>query len=144
MAIQTRAISDGEIADSNALGKILRQIFSDLEDQLNNRAQIYATNGTIPAGVEQGSIVVDTDKNGTISIKTATSRGFVTLTVGMLHGLLDRDTNFRGILRSLTTPLTDLTFAHSPGDWGFYHVTSGTRIWLWINSAGTFKSIELT
>lgn len=143
MAISTRQIGNAESFSSpDELIKRLREILFDLEDQLNNRAQVYAsTDGRVPSGLNRNDILFTVFK-GRIGIRVKAAKGYAVLTADMIGGLSQKGTNFMG----LTTSAAASALAQYPdtGDWGFHHNTAASTLSLTFNLGGVLKRVTLT
>jgi len=141
MAITTRPIADKQFTDSRDIVKLIRDTFADLEDQLNARAQVYAsTDGRIPAGLNRNDILIISFK-GKITIQIKNKKGFDILTADMLGGLTKGNTRFLAFQKSNVAP----ALANFPlvNDWGFYQHT-GTATYLCFNNNSVLKKVALT
>lgn len=122
MAITVRPIGEVAIQSPRDLVKLIRDTFADLEDQLNDRAQIYtSTDGRIPAGLNRNDILVISFR-GVISLLIKNKNGFDTLTADMIGGLPARDTNYLGMQTGTAAP--SLADFPEPNDWGFFRKTT--------------------
>lgn len=143
MAITVKPFSENALSHASDLSRILKDVLSDLEDQLNQRAQIYtSTDGRIPAGLNRNDVLLIAYK-GRMSILVKAARGFNTLTADHIGGLLANGTNFLG----LKTDSVLASTAHFPraNDWGFYERTGGSPgFFLCFNHNGVIKKVALT
>lgn len=141
MAISTRPI--GNVETPEDLVKIIKEVFLDLEDQLNNRAQVYvSTNGRAPAGLNKNDVLIIAFR-GQISILIKSGTTFQTLLASMLGGLMANGTNFIGLKTDSIAP----SIVHFPedNDWGFFNRTGGSPAFLLVyNIGGAIKSQALT
>lgn len=121
MAVTLRALPSGtDTKDPSELIRVLKAIFDDLEDQLNDRAQIYATSGGIPNKLNKLDTVI-TATPSKIGLSVFLGKSFVTLVADMIGGLTKHNTNFVGqITRTFAPSLSDFPNAN---DWGFYEHT---------------------
>lgn len=127
MAISLKPLSRDTPPDQLILR--LQAILSDLEDQLNSKAQVYAnTTGLTPNGLTNGDVLV-TDLRGKITIKVKSNKQFDILTASMLGGLTANGTQFLGLIIGTTTP-TSPTYFPNEGDWGFFIDTTGPTFYL--------------
>lgn len=132
----------GSTIDVDKLLVALKDLFQDLEDQLNNRANIYvSTDGKIPTTLSPNDLVVIAT-GGTINILVKKKNGYVTLTAAMIGGLLSRGANFVGFQSVSGAPA--LSNFPNPNDWGFFTNTAGPNYYLVANFAGAIKKIALT
>lgn len=145
MAITVKPLAD---SSKDNLLQAVRQVFLDLEDQLNAKAQIYSnTTGLVPDGLVIGDILVASLK-GKISIRVKNSRGFDSLTAEMIQGLGSHGMVFKGVQEN-AQPITIGNFASiffpDANDFGFYHDTTLGRYYLcWGLGSNTFVNIRLT
>lgn len=132
----------GSSVDPQQLLAILKDIFQDLEDQLNQQANIYVSNnGKIPSNLAANDLVVIAT-GGNMSILIKGKGGFTTLNAAMLGGLLSHGSNFLGFQSLAGVP--SLTQFPNPNDWGFFTNTSAPATYLVANFAGAIKKIALT
>jgi hypothetical protein len=143
MAISTNPIPINPETSIGEVVKLFRDALQDLEDQLNNRAQIYvSTDGKIPTGLNTNDILV-VDYRGTVSLLIKKPGGFDRLTAAMIGGLTANSTNFLGVISQTGAPaLSDFP---NPSDWGFYRKTNAvTAMYLCFNYANTLFKVALT
>lgn len=132
----------GTNTDPDKLISALKKIFSDLEDQLNSRANIFvSTDGRIPSTLQKNDLLV-VALNGLLSIYIKTSKNYLKLAASMLGGLSANGSNFLGFKTSTITPaVSDFP---KPGDFGFFTNSTGPTFYLCANFAGTLKKVTLT
>lgn len=142
MAVTIKTIG-ANVTEKDDLVKIIKDVFADLEDQLNTRAQVYiSTNGVIPAGLIRNDTLI-VDYKGRITFQVKNAKGFDTLTAEMLGGLTAHTTNFLGLVQGTTAPA--ITNFPDTNDWGFYAKTTATTSFsLCYNFNGVLKKIALT
>lgn len=122
MAVSVREI--GTLTDLGEVLAALKSVFSDLEDQLNQRANIYvSTDGKVPSTLQRNDFLV-VSYRGNISLYVKGARDFTALTAAMLGGLSRNGMNFVGLVRDAINP--DLSHFPNPGDFGFFFKTSVT------------------
>ncbi len=140
MSVSIRPLGNTEGTDSKDIKRILQETFTDLEDQLNTRADIYGTtDGRIPAGLKPNDILF-TFREGRIQLFIKSRTGFVELTADMLDGLSKFGTLYLGKIVGAAAPV--VSQFPNPDDWGFYEHT-GTAFYLCYNHAGTLKKVAL-
>ncbi len=141
MAINARPI--GNVESPEQLTKIVKEVFQDLEDQLNRRAQLYvSSNGRAPSGLNNDDVLIITYKNR-FSILIKQRNVFKELNASQLGGLLAHETNFVG----LKTDNVAASTVHFPleNDWGFFERTGGSPgFFLVFNTSGGIKQVQLT
>lgn len=121
MAVTIREI--GQLTDPQSLVSVLRDLLNDLEDQLNQRAPVYAfTNGRTPTGLQLGDIVVSGYK-GNLSIGLQTQRGLLNLVASMIGALSANGFEFIGVIRT-TNAAPLLTDFPTAGNFGFWFKTN--------------------
>lgn len=142
MPVSVRPIGQSPITDSDQLIKIIREVLKDLEDQLNERTDIFSsTDGRIPGGLTRGDLVILTFK-GIFKILLKTRTGFDELIASHLGGLMAKGTNFIGITTSAAAPA--VADYPKPNDWGFHSRTGGTpNFYLAFNFGGSVRSIAM-
>lgn len=141
MAVTVRNL--GSNVQITNLVPTIREIFGDLEDQLNERAQIYvSTDGRIPTNLARNDILIVAYK-GRISISVKSAKSFLGLTAAMLGGLSANSHNFLGLIRGTAAPA--LTNFPNPGDFGFYFKTTATvHRYLCVNIDNVLYKVEVT
>lgn len=121
----------------------VREALTDLEDQLNQRGQIYvSTDGKIPAGLNRSDVLIISNK-GQISLLIKNKSNFDRLTAEMILGLSAKGTTFKGV----TTTGAAATVTEYPNslDWGFHNRTGGSPSFsLVFNIGAVIKSVALT
>lgn len=143
MAITLRTIGNDSIQNTSDLTRIVKEVFADLEDQLNERAQFYvSTNGVVPAGLQRNDVLLISYK-GVISILVKNSKGLDTLTADMLGGLSKNGTAFLGHKTATVAPTVTTDFPQAE-QWGFYTNSTTPATFLCLNVAGVLKKIALT
>lgn len=128
---------------SDELIKALKSLLADLEDQLNQRAQIYvSTDGKIPAGLSVNDVILISFQ-GKVSLLLKNRRGFISLAASHIGGLSANLTNFLGVTTSGAVPTT--TEFPNNNDWGFHNQTGGApAFYLTFNLGGVIKKVALT
>lgn len=127
--------------NQRSLVERIQNIFSDLEDQLNQRTPLYLnTTGIIPEGILPQEVLFVAFE-GKIEIKVKVDKkSFLTLDIGMLQGLSSRGTNFLG--RIVGTVAVSLINFPNDNEWGFYERT-GVDFRLCYNMGGVLKTVVL-
>lgn len=131
------------VTSLNDLTSRIRYILQDLEDQLNQRSQVYVSvNGTVPSNTNSGDIVV-VAYQGSIQFLVRGVRDYTTMTAAMLGGLMALGTTFKGIQEGTAPPaVADFPKA---GDFGFFHNSSAPSWSLCVNFNGSvIKTVALT
>src|SRR5687768_8446573 len=144
MAITVKTIGEQSLsANPGDIIKLIRDVFQDLEDQLNQRAQIYvSTDGRVPAGLNRNDILLISYR-GNITLGIKNRNGMDTLTAAMLGGLTANSTSFKGVLRKAANPV--VADFPNPNDWGFFFKTNTTTaFYLCFNLDGTLMKVALT
>lgn len=141
MAVTVRPFAVPEKEDLSSLVTTLKLVLSDLEDQLNQRAQIYVSDKGLPkTGLSKNDLVI-TVANGTIGIQINRGRSYLALTAAMLGGLTANGMNFVGYKQGAALPSTsDFT---TDKDWGFYSRIAGST-YLVLNLQGVILKVVLT
>lgn len=122
--VTTRPIPDQASASASDLIKIIRDTFADLEDQLNQRAQIFvSTNGKAPAGLKRDDVLIISYK-GSVKLLVRNGRGFDTQGADDVEALAAKGTNYLGYQTGVGAPA--LANFPTPHDWGFYYQSAGT------------------
>lgn len=131
----------GGIDDPVELIKRLRSILTDLEDQLNTRAQVYvSSNGKIPTGLNPNDVVIVTFQNQ-VALLVKQKTGLLSLTASHIGGLTANSTNFVGLKQSATLP--SLVEFPNDNDWGFHLDTAFALMYLVYNRGGTLYKINI-
>lgn len=141
MAVTVRQLGKNTTPD-NLVAQIT-SVLQDLEDQLNQRAQIYvSTDGRVPTNLNRNDILVVAYK-GNIGIQIKGAKSYLALTASMLGGLTTHGCNFLGILSGTTLPT--LANFPNPGDFGFFNKTSSVvHRYLCVNINSVLYKVELT
>lgn len=126
---------------SDELIKALKSLLADLEDQLNERAQIYvSTDGKIPAGLNINDVILISFQ-GRISLLLKNRRGFISLAASHIGGLSANETNFLGVKTSGALPT--ITEFPNNNDWGFHNRTGATlAFYIVFNLGGVIRYRE--
>lgn len=140
------AVTVRQLGKNTTIENLIPQITSvlqDLEDQLNQRAQIYvSTDGRVPTNLNRNDILVVAFK-GNLSIQIKGAKSYLTLTAAMLGGLTAHGCNFLGIISKAAAPV--LADFPNLGDFGFFNKTNATvHRYLCININSVLYKVELT
>lgn len=134
-------VSD-KFENSEEVLRALKGILQDLEDQLNDRTQLYVeTGGRIPSGLSSNDVLFSLAA-GAISVFIKNTSGFTQLFASHLGGLMANSTNFLGFTETAANPTTTEYPTHL--NWGFHRNSAGPTIFLVLNYSGTIFKVQLT
>jgi hypothetical protein len=142
MAITVQPIADASLTDPQEVARVIRQVFLDLEDQLNQNATVYvSSDGVIPAGLPRNALLAVLFK-GRISIYIQGAKARTELTAEMIGGLSKQGTQYLGSLSAAVAPV--LANFPNDNDWGFFTNTAAATHFLCFNFSGVLRKVALT
>lgn len=141
MAIIVKPIASDTPTDSNSILKLIRDVFLDLEDQLNQNASLVVkTDGIIPAGLARDTVLIISYK-GTISLYVQGAKSRTQLSAEMLGGLSKQGTQYLGHITGTIAPAV-VNFPND-NDWGFYTDTTVPTTYICYNVNNILRKVVM-